>query len=189
MQVETFDIKGPMVLTPRKFGDERGFFSEVYNKAALAEVGLEVEFVQDNHSFSATRGVIRGLHFQTPPHAQGKLVRVTRGAVLDVIVDIRHGSPTFGKHLAVELSAENWRQFWVPAGFAHAFCTLTENVEFLYKVTDVYAPDCDRGLAFDDPDLGIDWPVDPAEATLSDKDRRHPRLKDLPAFFRYPDYA
>lgn len=186
MIVETLEIEGPLVLTPKRHGDDRGFFSEVYSKPRLAEAGITADFVQDNHSFSAQRGVIRGLHFQTPPHAQGKLVRVTRGAVLDVIVDIRHGSPTFGRHVSVELSAENWKQFWVPAGFAHAFCTLTENVEFLYKVTDVYAPDCDRGLAFDDPDLGIEWPIDPAEAILSDKDRRHPRLKDMPADFTYP---
>ena len=175
-----------MVLTPVKHGDERGFFSEVYNKARLAEVGLTADFVQDNHSFSAQRGVIRGLHFQSPPHAQGKLVRVTRGVALDVIVDIRHGSPTFGRHLSVELSSENWRQLWVPAGFAHAFCTLSEDVEFLYKVTDVYAPDCDKGLAFDDPDLAIAWPIALEDAILSDKDRRHPRLKDLPAYFTRP---
>ena len=185
MQVEAFGIPGVLALTPAKHGDHRGFFSEVYNRARLAEAGIDAEFVQDNHSLSTQRGVIRGLHFQTPPHAQAKLVRVTRGAVLDVVVDIRAGSPTFGRHVAVELSADNWRQLWVPAGFAHAFCTLTEDVEFLYKVTDYYARDCDAGLAFDDPDLGIDWPVKPADAILSDKDRRHPRLRDLLPVFTY----
>ena len=187
MEVKTFHIEGPRLLSPVKHGDKRGFFSEVYNKARLAEAGITADFVQDNHSYSAERGVIRGLHFQSPPHAQGKLVRVTRGVALDVIVDIRHGSPTFGEHLAVELSAENWRQFWVPPGFAHAFCTLSKDVEFLYKVSGYYAPDCDFGLAFDDPDLGIDWPVAPEEAILSDKDRKHPRLKDLPVHFHYDD--
>ena len=177
------------MLTPKRHGDARGFFSEVYNRAAFEEAGIHANFVQDNHSFSSQRGVIRGLHFQSPPHAQGKLVRVTRGAVIDVVVDIRHGSPTFGQHAAVELSADNWRQFWVPPGFAHAFCTLSADVEFLYKVTDYYAPKCDFGLAFDDPDLGIDWPVDLADAVLSEKDRAHPRLKDLPAYFTFDEHG
>lgn len=187
MIVEELDIPGLRLITPKRHGDSRGFFSEVYNRTAFEESGIHGDFVQDNHSFSSQRGVIRGLHFQSPPHAQGKLVRVTRGAVLDVVVDIRQGSPTFGRHVAVELSADNWKQLWVPPGFAHAFCTLSRDVEFLYKVTDYYAPECDHGLAFDDPDLGIDWPVTSAEAILSDKDRNHPRLKDLPAFFDYSD--
>ncbi|AXS42497.1 dTDP-4-dehydrorhamnose 3,5-epimerase [Breoghania sp. L-A4] len=178
-------IPGVVAVTPAKHADARGFFSEVYNRERFREAGIEAEFVQDNHSLSTRRGVIRGLHFQSPPHAQGKLVRVTRGAALDVVVDIRHGSPTFGQHVAVELSAENWKQLWVPPGLAHAFCTLSDNVEFLYKVTDYYAPECDFGLAFDDPALGIEWPVAPGDAILSEKDRAHPRLHDLPAYFTF----
>ena len=185
MRVEEFDIPGVLAVTPARHGDHRGVFAEVYNRARLAEIGIDADFVQDNHSLSKERGVIRGLHFQTPPHAQAKLVRVARGAVLDVVVDIRAGSPTFGRHVAVELSADNWKQLWVPVGFAHAFCTLTENVEFLYKVTGYYSRECDAGLAFDDPDLGIDWPVEPADAILSERDRRHPRLKDLSVAFTY----
>ncbi|WP_422732923.1 dTDP-4-dehydrorhamnose 3,5-epimerase [Microbaculum marinum] len=147
--------------------------------------GVGEPFVQDNHSLSGQAGVIRGLHFQAPPHAQGKLVRVSRGAILDVAVDIRTGSPTYGRHVARELSAENWLQLWVPPGFAHGFCTLVPDTEVQYKVTAYYAPDHDHGLAFDDPALGIDWPVDAADAILSDKDRRHPALSDLPAHFSY----
>jgi len=183
MQVETFDIAGLVALTPAKHGDHRGFFSEVYRRDRLAEAGILADFVQDNHSWSQEKGVIRGLHFQKPPHAQAKLVRVVRGAVLDVAVDIRVGSPTFGRHIAVELSADNWKQLFVPAGFAHGFCTLTTDVEFLYKVTAYYDRDSDAGIAFDDPDLGIDWPVGPADAILSDRDRRHPRLRRLPPLF------
>ncbi|WP_310621702.1 dTDP-4-dehydrorhamnose 3,5-epimerase [Flexibacterium corallicola] len=185
MNAERFLIDGPIAFTPSKFGDDRGFFSEVYNAERYRVAGLEADFVQDNHSFSTSKGVIRGLHFQTEPHAQGKLVRVTRGAVLDVIVDIRSGSPTYGQHIKVELSAENWKQLWVPVGFAHGFCTLTEEVEFLYKVTGLYSKECDRGLAFDDPDLGIDWPISNVGPILSEKDRQHPRLRQLPEYFTY----
>lgn len=127
--------------------------------------------------------MIRGLHFQAPPHAQAKLVRVARGDILDVLVDIRHGSPSFGRHVAVEVSAEAWNQIYVPVGFAHGYRTLTPETEVLYKVTEIYVPESDRGLAFDDPDLGIDWRLDPGDAILSDKDRGHPRLKDLPEYF------
>lgn len=183
--VTKLGLPGALIIEPKRFGDDRGFFSEVFNARAYAEFGLDVEFVQDNHSLSVEKGVIRGLHFQIPPQPQGKLVRVVSGAVIDVIVDIRKGSPTYGQHEAVELSAENWRQLWVPEGFAHAFCTLSENTEFLYKVTGYYAPDCDKGLAFDDPALGIDWPVPLADAILSDKDRRHPTLAELPDYFTY----
>jgi dTDP-4-dehydrorhamnose 3,5-epimerase len=183
--VEEFDIPGPKAITPKRLGDQRGFFSEVFRRDLLAEAGITVDFPQENHSLSRRTGVIRGLHVQIAPRAQAKLVRVARGAVLDVAVDIRHGSPTFGQHVAVELSAENWKQLFVPAGFAHAFCTLTDEVEFLYKVSDVYSAECDRGLAFDDPDLGINWPVAMADAILSDRDRKHPRLRDLPAYFDY----
>lgn len=186
LTVERTAIPEVLVIEPGRFGDHRGFFSETWSRRGFAEAtGIGLEFVQDNHSLSAQRGVIRGLHFQRPPHAQGKLVRVTRGAVLDVAVDIRRGSPTFGRHVAVELSARNWRQLWIPPGFAHGFCTLEPDTEVQYKVTDYYAPDHDLGLAFDDPALGIAWPVPSAEAVLSDKDRRHPVLSDLPDYFGY----
>ena len=186
MLVEPCEIPEVLIVTPKKFGDHRGFFSETWNKQTFAEAtGVTDDFVQDNHSLSAETGVIRGLHFQSPPHAQGKLLRVSRGSILDVAVDIRTGSPTFGRHVAVELSVENWRQLWVPPGFAHGFCTLEPDTEVQYKVTGFYAPDNDHGLAFDDPDLKIAWPVTPADAVLSDKDRKHPRLADLPAYFEY----
>ena len=187
--IETFDIEGLVLITPKKFSDDRGFFSETYNKRLLAEAGIDKEFVQDNHSLSMHKGVIRGLHFQTPPQPQDKLVRVTRGAILDVAVDIRKGSPTFGRHIAVELSAGNWNQLWVPEGFAHAFCTLQPNTEVLYKVTGYYAPECDAGLAWDDPELAIDWPVPSSGAILSEKDRGHPRLSELPDYFFFPQRA
>jgi dTDP-4-dehydrorhamnose 3,5-epimerase len=179
MIVEDAAIPAVKIVTPKKFGDHRGFFSEVYSRKAWREAGLDYEFVQDNHSYSAAAGVIRGLHFQTEPFGQTKLVRVARGRVLDVAVDLRRGSPTFGRHVAVELSAANWRQLLVPVGFAHGFCTLEPDCEVLYKVTNVYSPAHDKGLAFDDPALGIDWGVDLSKAVLSDKDRKHPRLADL----------
>lgn len=179
MQVEALSLPGVYLFSPKKFGDDRGFFSETFNARSFSEAVPEVNFVQDNQSLSRDVGVIRGLHFQLPPYTQGKLVRVTRGKVLDVIVDIRKGSPTYGEHIGVELSAENWQQLWVPKGIAHGFCTLEPDTEFCYKVDDYYAPEHDAGIAFDDPDLGIEWPVNPASAILSDKDRRQPRLKDI----------
>jgi len=185
MKIDTLAIPELKLVTPAIFRDARGYFSETYNQKALAEAGVDRVFVQDNQSLSRSRGVLRGLHFQIAPHPQAKLVRVTRGAIFDVAVDIRHGSPTFGHHVAVVLSADNWSQLWVPEGFAHGFCTLEPESEVIYKVTDFYAPECDRGLAWDDPDLGIAWPLADAETVLSDKDRRHPRLKDVPAHFSY----
>lgn len=185
MVVETYAAPDLVSVTPVKFGDARGFFSETYSRRRFAACGIDVDFVQDNHSYSASVGTIRGLHFQLAPHAQGKLVRAVRGALLDVVVDIRHGSPAFGKPIAVELSAANWRQLYVPPGFAHGFCTLEPDTELLYRTTDYYAPEVDRGIAFDDPDLAIAWPVGPADAVLSDKDRRHPRLRDLDKIFHY----
>jgi dTDP-4-dehydrorhamnose 3,5-epimerase len=179
MLVEDTALAGVKIVTPRKFGDDRGFFSETYNRSRWEQHGLRHVFVQDNHSLSREIHVIRGLHFQTPPFAQDKLVRVVRGRILDVVVDIRRSSPSFGRHLAVELSAENWRQLLVPIGFAHGFCTLEPDTEVVYKVTNVYSADHDRGLAFDDPDLALPWPVAPERAVLSDKDRRWPRLRDL----------
>jgi len=183
MQIQDTPLAGVKVITPKKFGDHRGFFSEVYNEATWRAAGLDVHFVQDNHSLSAAAGTIRGLHFQIAPHAQDKLVRVVRGRVLDVAVDLRRSSPTFGRHFAVELSADDWAQLFVPFGFAHGFCTLTEDVEVLYKVSDLYSPAHDRGLAWDDPDLAIVWPFAPEKAVLSDKDRRWPRLHDLAETF------
>ena len=182
-QVEDTAIPEVKLITPKKFGDHRGFFSETYNKRDFAEVGVELDFVQDNHSYSAEQGVVRGLHFQIPPYAQDKLVRVTRGAVLDVAVDLRRSSPTFGQHVTAELSAENWRQILVPKGVAHGLVTLQPDTEIIYKVTNYYAPDHDRGLLWNDPELGIDWPVSPDQAILSDKDQKQPRLNELPELF------
>ena len=183
MLVEDTAIPDVKIITPKKFGDRRGFFSETYNRRAAAEAGIHLEFVQDNHSLSADVGTIRGLHFQSAPFAQDKLVRAPRGRILDVAVDLRRSSPTFGRHVAVELSQENWRQLLVPIGFAHGFCTLEPETEVFYKVTNYYSPAHDHGLAFDDPALGIAWPVDAAKAILSDKDRRLPRLADCPLYF------
>ena len=185
MFAEELALPGVFLFSPKQHGDSRGFFSETFNARHFAEYVPDTFFVQDNHSLSGDAGVIRGLHFQTPPHTQGKLVRVPRGRVLDVIVDLRLGSPTYGEHLSVELSGENWRQLWVPPGLAHAFCTLEPDTEFFYKVTDYYAPDCDAGIAFDDPDLGIDWQIDLASATLSDKDRKLPKFKDFISPFKF----
>jgi dTDP-4-dehydrorhamnose 3,5-epimerase len=183
LDIEPTAIPDVKILTPKRFGDGRGFFSEVYNRKRYEDAGVTLDFVQDNHSLSERAGTIRGLHFQTAPFAQDKLVRVVRGRILDVAVDLRKSSPTFGQHVAVELSAQNWRQLLVPIGFAHGFCTLEPNTEVLYKVTNYYSAPHDRGLAFDDPALGIKWPVAPGDAVLSEKDRKHPRLSDLPACF------
>lgn len=179
MQFEVTSIPPVMIVTPKKHGDARGFFSEVYKQSEWEKAGLDYTFVQDNHSFSAPVGTLRGLHFQTPPFAQDKLVRVTRGRILDVAVDIRRSSPTFGKHVAIELSAENWRQLFVPIGFAHGFVTLEPDTEVQYKVTALYSAANDRGLAYDDPDIGIDWPLPPGGALLSEKDKRWPGMRDL----------
>jgi len=185
VQAIELELPGAWLLVPVRHRDERGFFSEVYNRQALAELGIHDEFVQDNHSLSVDAGVIRGLHFQVPPAATSKLVRVAAGAVFDVIVDLRHGSPTFGRHVAVELSAAEWNQIYVPVGFAHGFCTLEPNTEVLYKVSRHWSPEVDRGVAWDDPDLGIEWPVARADAVVSEKDRSQPRFADLPVYFTY----
>ncbi len=185
MQIAQLAIADVKLITPSIFRDDRGFFSETYNRKALIEAGIASEFVQDNHSLSRQRGVVRGLHFQVAPRGQGKLIRVTRGAILDVAVDIRVGSPTYGQHVTAVLSATNWQQLWVPIGFAHGFCTLEADTEVQYKVTDYYAPECDRGILWNDPALGISWPVAFDEAVLSDKDRKQPRLADAPAAFAY----
>lgn len=183
LSVEETAIPAVKIVTPKKFGDHRGFFSETWSRKAFAEAGLDLDFVQDNQSLSAPVGTLRGLHFQSPPFAQDKLVRVTRGQILDVAVDIRASSPTFGKHVAVELSAENWKQLLVPVGFAHGFVTLEPDTEVLYKVTAPYVPENDHGLAFDDPALGIDWRLPLSGLTLSDKDRKHPRLAEMLRYF------
>jgi len=183
LSVEPTAIPAVKIITPKKHGDDRGFFSEVYNRGAMVEAGIDLVFVQDNHSLSGPVGTLRGLHFQSPPFAQDKLVRVTRGRILDIAVDIRASSPSFGRHVAVELSAENWLQLLVPIGFAHGFVTLEPDTEVLYKVTAPYGPANDHGLAFDDPALGIDWRLLHADLVLSDKDRQHPRLADLPRYF------
>jgi dTDP-4-dehydrorhamnose 3,5-epimerase len=179
MQTTPFAIPDVLLIQPKKFGDSRGFFSETYSKLAMVKAGLGMEFVQDNHSRSATVGTVRGLHFQTPPFAQDKLVRVVRGRIFDVAVDIRRGSPTFGQHVTAELSAENWAQLLVPIGFAHAFVTLEPDTEVIYKVSNIYAPQNDAGIQWNDPNLGIAWPITAADATLSDKDVKLPRLKDI----------
>jgi dTDP-4-dehydrorhamnose 3,5-epimerase len=169
-------------ITPRRFGDERGFFSETYNAQRMAEVEIDLVFVQDNHSYSACAGVLRGLHYQLAPHAQDKLVRVVRGSILDVAVDIRLGSPGFGKWVALEVSAEKGNQILVPKGFAHGFVTLVDNTEVIYKVTDYYSPDHDRSIRFDDVDIGIEWPRAVAPFTLSQKDKAAPLLRDAEVF-------
>lgn len=176
---ENTDLLGVVVLTPRLFEDDRGAFSETFNARTLADSGISCTFVQDNQSLSRKIGTIRGLHFQSPPHAQAKLVRVIAGAILDVAVDIRVGSPTFGKSVLVELSAQNRRQLFVPEGFLHGFVSLLPNTEVVYKCTDLYSPDCDRSVRFDDPELGIDWGFTRETAVLSDKDSRAPFLKDI----------
>ena len=179
MLVEETAISDVKIVTPKKHGDARGFFSEVYKESDWKAAGLDLVFVQDNHSYSASVGTLRGLHFQTAPFAQDKLVRVTRGRILDVAVDIRRSSPTFGKHVAVELSSENWRQLLVPVGFAHGFITLEPDTEVLYKVTAHYSAPDDRGVAWDDPDLAIVWPTPSVSPLLSEKDKKWPRLRDL----------
>jgi dTDP-4-dehydrorhamnose 3,5-epimerase len=183
MELVKTAIPGVLVLRPARLIDGRGFFSETFRLSWMAEAGLPASWVQDNHSLSVAAGTIRGLHFQVPPRAQDKLVRVTRGSVLDVSVDLRRGSPTYGRHVAVTLSAADWGQVFIPRGFAHGYCSLEPDTEVLYKVTDYYSAEHDRGLLWNDPALGIEWPV-PAEAALvSERDRRHPTLAALPDYF------
>jgi dTDP-4-dehydrorhamnose 3,5-epimerase len=178
-------LDGVIEILPDKFGDDRGFFSETYNSKTFADAGIDLDFVQDNHSYSAEKGVLRGMHFQMPPFAQDKLVRVTRGSVFDVVVDIRRGSPTYAQWVGVEISAAKWNQLLVPKGFAHGFVTLETDTEFLYKVSNFYSKECDRSVRFDDPEIGIDWPVDVSQVIMSDKDRAAGLLSETDTGFIY----
>jgi len=183
LSVQLLNIPEVMLLQPTKHDDGRGFVSETYNKFSLREAGIEVDFVQDNHVLSVQRGTVRGLHFQIFPFAQDKLVRVVRGAIFDVAVDIRVGSPTYGQHVSARISADNWSQIFIPIGFAHGLVTLEQNTEVIYKVSNRYSVEHDKGLLWSDPALGIDWPG--ADVILSEKDRQQPKLADLPAYFSY----
>ncbi|MBD3574358.1 dTDP-4-dehydrorhamnose 3,5-epimerase [Brevundimonas diminuta] len=175
----------PVLLHAPRFGDARGWFMETYSEARARAVGFDVRFVQDNQSFSAQTGTIRGLHFQRPPHAQAKLVRCVRGSIMDYAVDLRRGSPTYGEWVGAKLTTEGGEQLFVPVGFGHAFITLEPNVEVAYKVSDVYAPDCDGGIVWNDPTIGIDWPLPASGAVLSDKDRALPFLTEFESPFEY----
>ena len=179
MQVAELNILGVKVLTPKRHNDSRGYFSEVYSRRTLLEYGIDVEFVQDNHSLSVERGTVRGLHFQTPPFAQDKLVRVVAGAVFDVVVDLRWSSCTYGKHVTVILSADEGNQLWVPNGLAHGFMTLEPSSEVVYKVSGYYAPDHDEGILWSDPALGIEWPLGASIAVLSEKDLQQPLFEAI----------
>ena len=167
-----------LLITPKRHGDGRGWFAETWSRRALAEAGVDADFVQDNQAFNAKKGTLRGLHFQTAPHPQAKLVRVLKGAILDVAVDVRLGSATYGRYVSAELTAEGGEQLFVPRGFAHGYCTLTDDCELFYKVDGLYAPQTEGGVAWDDPDLGILWPLD-GDPVLSDKDKVLPKLRDL----------
>lgn len=183
MNIEQTTLDGVLILTPARFGDDRGWFSETWNAQRMAAAGLDMAFVQDNHSMSGPIGTLRGLHYQRPPHAQDKLVRCTRGVIFDVAVDFRKGSPNFGRWFGVELSAENARQLLVPKGFLHGFVTRAPDTEVQYKCTDVYAPDCDGGVRWDDPAIGIDWGV--IAPVLSAKDTLAPLLRDVESPFEW----
>ncbi len=183
MKVESLAIQEVKLLTPPRYNDPRGFFSETWKQGAFADAGVPGPFIQDNHAVSTSRGVLRGLHCQIGPNAQGKLVRCVRGAIFDVAIDIRKGSPTYGKWVGAEISAENWTQIWVPVGFLHAYCTLTEETEVIYKVTGPYDKSAERGVIWNDPDIGIQWPVAAGQVLLSDKDKVLPRLRDCEPWF------
>lgn len=183
LDVRRTDIEGVLILTPKRWADPRGFFVETFNAERWKAAGLACDFVQDNHSYSAEAGTVRGLHYQAPPRAQGKLVRVMRGSVIDVAVDIRRGSPTYGRHVRALLSAENGAQLFVPPGFLHGFATLEPHTDVAYKVTDYYSQPHDGGVFWNDPDLAIDWGIDPMRAVLSEKDARAPRFADFKSPF------
>jgi dTDP-4-dehydrorhamnose 3,5-epimerase len=183
LDVRDTRIPAVKIVALRKFADSRGFFSETYNRFEWQQAGIATEFVQDNHAYSVQAHTVRGLHFQIEPFPQAKLVRVIHGAIFDVAVDLRRGSPTFGQHVSEVISAEAWNCLFVPEGFAHGFCTLQPHTEVLYKVSNHYSPQHDKGLLWNDPDLGISWPAAAGQAILSERDRQHPRLKDLPHWF------
>lgn len=182
LEVRSLGLDGVLEIVPKRFGDARGFFVETYNAQRFSEAGIYLHFIQDNHSYSAAAGVLRGLHYQLPPRAQDKLLRVIRGRILDVAVDIRKGSATFGKWVALEVSAEKGNQILVPRGFAHGFVTLVPDTEVLYKVSDTYSPEHDRSIRFDDPTIGIDWPSVTGGFQLSDKDLKAPTLAAAEVF-------
>ena len=185
MEVVETAIPEVKIITPKKFGDHRGFFSETYNRRDWIEAGIDLTFVQDNHSRSAEQGTLRGLHYQIAPMAQDKLVRVAHGAIIDVAVDLRRGSPTFGQHVSEVISAENWKQVLVPIGFAHGYVTLEPDTEVLYKTTDFYSVEHERGIIWSDPDLGIDWAIEEGQVILSEKDLALSTLKEAMDFFEY----
>lgn len=182
LEVRPLGLDGVVEIVPKKFGDARGFLSETYNREDFGAAGIKVDFLQDNHSYSAAKGVLRGLHYQLPPSAQDKLVRVVRGSIFDVAVDIRRSSPGFGKWVGLEISADAWNQVFIPKGFAHGFVTLEADTEVIYKVSSLYAPKLDRALRYDDPEIGIAWPVPAGIIQVSDKDRAAPRLADAELF-------
>lgn len=185
MQITSLDIPDVKLIQPKRIGDSRGFFSETYRLNVLRDAGLDLNFVQDNHSLSEAAGTVRGLHFQTPPHAQAKLVRVTRGSILDVAVDIRKGSPTYGHYVSAEISAQNWTQILIPVGFAHGLMTLEPDTEVLYRVTGYYSASSDAGLAWNDASIGIAWPDVGTGIKLSDKDAKLPGLESFDSPFEY----
>jgi dTDP-4-dehydrorhamnose 3,5-epimerase len=185
MDVRAFEIPDVKLIVPKRFSDSRGYFFEAWRDNLFRQEVADFTFVQENQSMSAKRGTLRGLHFQKPPAEQGKMVRVLRGSVFDVAVDIRRGSPAYGRHVAVTLNAADGAQLWVPPGFLHGFCALEDNTEVLYKVTSYYSAAHDSGVLWSDPSLGIEWPVSHDAVLLSDKDQRHPVLADLPDFFVY----
>jgi dTDP-4-dehydrorhamnose 3,5-epimerase len=185
MDIRQFDIPDVKLIVPKRFTDTRGYFSETWSDQSFRRTIANVVFLQDNQSVTAKKGTLRGLHFQKPPFAQGKLVRVVHGSILDVAVDIRQGSPTYRQHIAVKLDASEGAQLWIPTGFLHGFCTLEDATEVFYKVTAYYSANHDAGVVWNDPTLGIDWPVDPESVVLSEKDQRLPRWSDLPDHFDY----
>ncbi|WP_163849187.1 dTDP-4-dehydrorhamnose 3,5-epimerase [Pseudooceanicola aestuarii] len=189
MNISDSPLPGLRLIEPRRFGDHRGFFAEIWNRKAYEDQGIAIDWVQDNHSLSATPSTLRGLHFQAPPHAQAKLVRCGRGRLFDVVVDLRRGSPTYGQWGGFELSAENGHQLLIPAGFAHGFVTREPNTEIVYKCSDYYAPETEGAVAWEDPEIGIDWGLDGTDPILSDKDRAAPRLSGVDTPFTYEETA
>lgn len=189
MQIEKTRLEDVLILTPARHGDARGYFSESWNRRRMADAGVDIDFVQDNHSLSKAEGTLRGLHYQAPPNAQAKLVRCGRGAFWDVAVDVRRGSPTYGQWVGVELSNENGRQLFIPAGFLHGFVTRAPNTEIIYKCSDYYAPECDGAVRFDDPKIGIDWGIAAKDVILSEKDAAAPLFADANLPFVYGEAA